>query len=186
MQDELTAAGNRRYFESFLHESIQRAAPLRRPVTVMVFDIDDFKTFNDQFGHEAGDEILRESVRLMQSVIRRGDRVCRIGGDEFAVIFADDEAPRAPGSRHPESIETIAKRFQDQICKMKFPKLGADAPGTLTVSAGLATYPWDGGDPQSLLRRADQLAMQSKRNGKNLITLGRGAQLACRPDQPRQ
>lgn len=182
MQDDLTGAGNRRYFEEFLSESIKSAARLRRPVTLMIFDIDNFKLYNDQFGHEAGDEILRETVRLMQTVIRQGDRVCRIGGDEFAVIFAGEEAPREPGSRHPESVEALAKRFQDQICQMRFPKLGPEAPGTLTISAGLATYPWDGGDPAALLRHADQLALESKRKGKNLITFGKGAMRACRPE----
>ena len=63
---------------------------------------------------------------------------------------------------------------------MKFPKLGSDAPGTVSISAGLATYPWDGLTPEALLRRADQLALESKRKGKNIITFGRGAQQACK------
>lgn len=180
-QDDLTGAWNRRFFNSFLRDVIAQAAPTRRPVTLMVFDIDNFKTYNDQFGHEAGDEILRETVKLMHSVIRQGDRVCRIGGDEFAVIFADPEGPRMPGSMQLESIEAIARRFQEQICKMRFPKLGAEAPGTLSISAGLATYPWDGADPDSLVRHADQLALESKRKGKNIITFGPGAAKACRP-----
>src|SRR5439155_22348133 len=145
------------------------AARFRRPVTVMVFDIDNFKTYNDQFGHNAGDDILRETVRLLNSVIRQGDRVCRIGGDEFAVIFADPEAPRTPGSHHAETVDVIARRFQDQICTMRYPKLGQEAPGNLSISAGLATYPWDGSDPEALLQHADQLALESKRKGKDAI-----------------
>lgn len=180
-RDELTDAMNRRYFNEFLAACIKDAARQRRPVTLMVLDIDDFKVYNDTFGHAAGDEILCETVRLLTSVIRKGDRVCRIGGDEFAVIFADREGPREAGSHPPENVEQIAQRFQDQICRMKFPKLGADAPATLSVSAGLATYPWDGNTPQSLLDHADQLALQSKRRGKNAITLGPGAQQMCRP-----
>jgi diguanylate cyclase (GGDEF)-like protein len=175
VKDDLTGAWNRRFFHSFLHESIVEAREQRRPVTVMVFDIDNFKQYNDQFGHEAGDVILIETVRLLNSTIRRGDRVCRIGGDEFAVIFADPEGPRAVGSRHPLRVEEIAKRFQDQICRMQFPKLGIDAPGTLSISGGLSTFPWDGTDCESLLRHADRLAMQSKRVGKNVITFGPGA-----------
>jgi diguanylate cyclase (GGDEF)-like protein len=177
--DALTGAWNRRYFQSFLTRCISRAAVRRRPVTVMVFDIDDFKLYNDQFGHAAGDEILRETVRLLKSVIRQGDRVCRIGGDEFAVIFADIEGPREPGSDHPHNVEHIAQRFQNEICQMHFPKLGIEAPGTLSISAGLATFPWDGRDAQSLLEHADQLALESKRRGKNAITLGPGAQKNC-------
>jgi diguanylate cyclase (GGDEF)-like protein len=178
-RDELTGAWNRRFFNTFLADAITRGSQQRRPVTVMVFDIDNFKTYNDQFGHEAGDDILCEIVRLMHAVIRQGDRVCRIGGDEFAVIFADPEAPRQPGSTHPDSVEVIANRFQDKVCSMSFPKLGVEAPGTLSVSAGLATYPWDGSTPQSLLRHADQLALESKRKGKNALTFGPGAQRVC-------
>ncbi len=173
-QDDLTGAWNRRFYGVFMKRTLREAARSRRAVTVLVFDIDDFKRYNDEFGHEAGDEILRETVRLLNSVIRAGDRVCRMGGDEFAVVFAP-QGPREVGSNPPEAVEKIATRFQDQICKMKFPKLGLDAPGTLSVSGGLATYPWDGTDAESLLRHADRLALQSKKKGKNVITLGRGA-----------
>lgn len=172
--DDLTGAWNRRHFNAFLGEAILRARAARRPVTLMVFDIDNFKSYNDSHGHEAGDEILREIVRLLKSVIRQGDIVCRIGGDEFAVVFADPEGPREPGSQHPESVESIARRFQQAVCSMRFPKLGVEAPGTLSVSAGLATFPWDGQDAAALLRHADHLALHSKRQGKNNITIGRG------------
>ncbi len=175
-RDDLTGAWNRRYYGAFMRQVLPRAARARRAVTVLFFDIDGFKRYNDQFGHEAGDEILKETVRLLESVIRSGDRVCRIGGDEFVVVFCDLEGPRSPGSNPPEAVEQIAARFQEQIWGIKFPKLGIDAPGTLSISGGLATFPWDGNDPQSLLRHADQLALQSKRSGKNVITMGPGAQ----------
>jgi diguanylate cyclase (GGDEF)-like protein len=173
--DELTGVGNRRAFETVLAETLAAARPQRRPVTLMVFDIDNFKTYNDRFGHEAGDEVLRETVQLLRSTIRRGDHVFRIGGDEFVVIFSDPDGPRNPGTSPPDSVDQIVRRFQSQVFRMRLPKLGLDAPGTVTVSAGLATYPWDGLDAKSLLSHADQLAMQSKRSGKNLITFGPGA-----------
>ena len=170
--DDLTGAWNRRYFNRFLDAIIVEAARLRRPLTVMVFDIDEFKRYNDRYGHEAGDVILRETVSLLNSVIRRCDRVCRIGGDEFAVIFADLQEPREAGSHHPATVEEIATRFQKQICTMQFPKLGLEAPGTLSISGGMASFPWDGHDATTLLRLADQRAMESKRKGKNHITFG--------------
>jgi diguanylate cyclase (GGDEF)-like protein len=174
LTDDLTGACNRRSMFEFLGETLAEARARRRPVTVMVFDIDDFKQFNDAHGHAAGDVILRETITLLRSVTRRSDRVCRIGGDEFAVIFADIEGPRVEGSSMPDDVEVIARRFQSEVVGMRFPRLGLDAPGTLSISAGLATYPWDGADAETLLRVADERALESKRRGKNHITFGPG------------
>jgi len=170
--DDLTGAHNRRYYEAFMERALPEARERRRPITVMVFDLDNFKQYNDTFGHEAGDLVLTETVRLLKSVIRSGDRVCRIGGDEFAVVFADLDGPREAGSVHPDAVEVIARRFQDQIQAMRFPKLGLEALGCLSISAGIASYPWDGHTGEELLRLADQRALESKRKGKNLITFG--------------
>ena len=171
-RDDLTGAWNRRFLMEFLSERLEQAAGLRRLVTVMVFDIDDFKKYNDSFGHAAGDEILCESVRLMESIVRGDDRVCRIGGDEFAVVFADLSEPRVPGSSHPRTIEVLASRFHSAIHSLRFPKLGLDAPGSLTVSGGLATFPWDGSDCATLLESADRRAMDAKRTGKDALRIG--------------
>jgi len=170
--DPLTGAYNRRYFDRFLASALEQARAARRNVTVMVFDIDDFKTYNDRYGHDAGDEILRETVKLMRSTIRPTDRVCRIGGDEFAVIFYEPEGPRQEGSRHPQSVFDIAQRFQQHVQQHKFPKMVGLAQGSLTVSGGLATFPWDGMTVDELVKSADERALQSKRQGKNAITLG--------------
>ena len=175
LTDELTGVGNRRAFEQILAKTLAEARPLRRPVTLMVFDIDNFKTYNDQHGHEAGDEVLRETVELLRSTIRRGDHVFRIGGDEFVVIFSDPDGPRTADATPIESVEEVVRRFQAQVPRLRLPALGPDAPGTVTVSAGLATYPWDGLEPRTLLAHADQLALKSKREGKNRITFGPGA-----------
>ncbi len=148
-----------------------------------MFDIDDFKKYNDEYGHDAGDEILSEVVRLLRSVTRPTDKVCRIGGDEFAVVFHEPEGPRSPDSKHPTTVHAITRRFQQQVISHKFPKLSGCAPGTLTISGGLATFPWDGQTPAELLARADERAMESKRQGKNAITIGPGAILQCRDEQ---
>ncbi len=172
--DDLTGAYNRRYFDRFMAAALDQAHKNRHALTLLVFDIDDFKVFNDRYGHGAGDEILRETVRLLRSVIRPTDRVCRIGGDEFAVIFHEPAGPRDPGSKPPEDVSRIAQRFQQQIREHRFPKLGDCAPGTLTVSGGIATFPWDGRTVTELLERADQFALESKRAGKNAIRIGPG------------
>jgi diguanylate cyclase (GGDEF)-like protein len=177
--DPLTGAYNRRYFDHFLGVTLGQAHEQRRPVTILVFDVDDLKTFNDRHGHMAGDMILRETVRLLTSVIRPTDRVCRIGGDEFAVIFHEPQGPRTASSSPPKSVFDIARRFQRQVCAQRFPKLGLEAPGTLTVSGGLATYPWDGRTPEELLAAADTRAMRSKHEGKNAIRYGAGPSDVC-------
>jgi len=177
MTDELTGAGNRRAFDRTLTAAIAEARHERRPLTLMVFDIDDFKRYNDAFGHDAGDEVLRETVALLRSVIRRGDHVFRVGGDEFVVIFADRRA--SGGGSPPESIEVLADRFRSGVARMRLPRLGLDAPGTVSISAGVATFPWDGLDGPTLLAHADRLALQSKRSGKNVITFGPGARDHC-------
>ena len=173
-RDPLTGAWNRRFFDDFLPTAIDEARRHRRALTLMVFDIDDFKRFNDQHGHAAGDEILTECVRLLDTAVRPTDKVCRIGGDEFAVIFYEPEGPRQPDSHHPTSVFDIAERFQLLLREARFSKLGDDAPGHLTVSGGLATFPWDGACAESLLERADQLALEGKRLGKNVIAFGPG------------
>lgn len=176
LHDDLTGAYNRRYFEGFLREAIEKAKRERATVTIMVFDVDDFKRFNDDHGHAAGDEILQQTVALLKSVIREGDRVCRIGGDEFVVIFHEAGGPREPGSKPPTDVCQIAARFQKQIAAHRFPKLGEHAPGRLSISGGLATFPWDGRTPAELLECADRLALESKRAGKNCLTIGPGTQ----------
>ena len=175
MTDELTGAWNRRYFRRFLERLLARAAQGRQQVTLLLFDIDDFKLYNDHFGHPAGDEILRETAKLIQSLVREHDVVARIGGDEFAVVFWDKGEPRHPGSQHPDKVINIAKRFQKAIAEHRFPKLGKEATGRLTVSGGLASFPWDGRTPDELIARADLMAIESKRQGKNVICFGPGA-----------
>lgn len=175
MTDELTGAWNRRYFRRFLDRLIARAAEGRQQVTLLLFDIDDFKVYNDRYGHPAGDEILRETAKLIQSLVREHDVVARIGGDEFAVVFWDKGEPRHPGSQHPDNVIGIARRFQKAICEHRYPKLGQDATGRLTVSGGLASFPWDGRTSDELIARADHMAIQSKRQGKNVICFGPGA-----------
>jgi diguanylate cyclase (GGDEF)-like protein len=172
--DPLTGAYNRRFFDHFLGAAIEQAKKERRTLTVLMFDIDNFKQFNDLYGHAAGDDILIQVVKLMRSVIRPTDKVCRIGGDEFVVIFWEPTGPRTATSRPPSDLYGIAQRFQKEIAAHKFPKLGREAPGALTISGGLATYPWDGANAGALLEQADELSLRSKREGKNAITLGPG------------
>ena len=174
MRDELTGVWNRRYFNRFLARILERAAADRQQVTLLVFDIDDFKGYNDRHGHAAGDAILAGAAQLMESTVRAHDVVARIGGDEFAVIFWDPRGRREEGSRHPDDVLEIARRFQRGVTTLRFPQLSAEAPGRLTISGGIAGFPWDGRTPAELLQKADLMALESKAQGKNAITLGAG------------
>lgn len=169
--DHLTGVYNRRYFCQLTDQILLRATQRRFRVTLLLYDMDNFKRYNDTYGHQAGDEILRETARLMRHTTRRQDIVARIGGDEFAVLFWDAEKPRQPNSRHPESPYVLADRFRRAVLQHEFPLLGPEATGSLTISGGLARFPVDGTTCEELLRRADQALHEAKTLGKNVIHL---------------
>jgi GGDEF domain-containing protein len=175
--DELTGLSNSRYFRHFLNSILDRARSMHFPVTLLLFDIDDFKKYNDEYGHATGDEILRQAATLMRRCTRQHDLVARIGGDDFAVVFWDKEGPRQPrepkagvSSRPPQEPLQIFERFKRLIASEEFPLLGQTGKGLLTVSAGLAVFPWDAAETESLIREADKrLMMGAKKAGKNAI-----------------
>ncbi len=172
--DDLSGLRNRRYFEKRLAELIEHCARKRSRLTVLLFDIDNFKTYNDRYGHETGDELIREVARLLRQCTRSSDVVARFGGDEFAVIFWDADGPRVPGSHHPTEPVELTERFRRTIETHDFKCLGAQAPGPVTISGGLASYPWNGTSVAELIRAADQALLEAKRTGKNRIRLAGG------------
>jgi diguanylate cyclase (GGDEF)-like protein len=177
--DELTGLYNGRYFKHFLNKIIEKARSMRFSVTLLLFDIDDFKRYNDQFGHGVGDEILRQTAALMRRCCREHDKVCRISGDEFAVIFWEKEGPRQPReqnaspiTRVPNSVRAVCERFKRLISSPDFAVLGNTGKGTLTISGALAVYPFDAQTPEALIEAADhELMFGAKKSGKNSILL---------------
>ena len=99
ISDELTGLYNGRYFRHYLARIVERARTHMFPVTLLLFDIDNFKRYNDQYGHGVGDEILRQTAALMKRCVRDHDLVARISGDEFAVVFWEKDGPRTPPRR---------------------------------------------------------------------------------------
>lgn len=172
--DDLSRLHNRRYLELRLGEMIERASERRERITLLLLDLDDFKHYNDLYGHATGDELIREFGELLLRCTRRCDMVARFGGDEFAVVFYDGE-PRVAGSQHPTEALEIIERFRAALREHSFTCLGEKAPGPLTISGGLAAFPWDGTTVEQLLRAADAALKDAKRVGKNRIQVAGGA-----------
>jgi diguanylate cyclase (GGDEF)-like protein len=177
--DDLTGLKNRRYIWEFARQILDRARRTNGRVTILVFDIDNFKHYNDVYGHLTGDEILRQAAILMRRCCRLHDVVGRIGGDEFAVVFWDDPhraiggvlRERRSAAEHPTEAITVAKRFQQALGKTDLHLLGSQGEGVLTISGGLASFPRDGSTVQQLFERADEALLEAKRSGKNRIYL---------------
>ena len=181
--DDLTGLYNARYFRHFLTAIIAKAHAMRFPVTLLLFDIDGFKTYNDQFGHGVGDEILRQTASLIKRCVRDHDLVARLGGDEFAVVFWEKEGPRqprepgkpapaVPASRIPQTPKQMFQRFQRLLASPDFSILGATGKGQLTISGAMAVYPYDAHDVAGLIEAADrELMFSAKASGKNCLKL---------------
>ena len=194
-EDDLTGLKNRRYIREFARQIVERAGQENGQVTLLVFDIDNFKRYNDLYGHSTGDDILKQAAVLVRHCCRSHDVVGRIGGDEFAVVFWDepragrqrtedgkptsDLGPRTSERRsasadHPTEILAIAKRFVKELEKAElssFDGLGPEGKGVLTISGGLASFPRDGQTSQELFQQADKALLEAKRSGKNRIYL---------------
>ncbi len=184
MEDELTGVRNRRFVREFLRQITARASQESLQVTLLVFDIDNFKQYNDLYGHLVGDSILKQAAVLMQKCCRKQDVVARYGGDEFAVVFwnlpADrsvtlDTGPKTERRRieseHPTQVINICERFRRELNKTDLPALGAEGKGVLTISGGLATFPRDGSTVEGLFTQADKALLEAKRSGKNRVYL---------------
>jgi len=179
-EDDLTGLKNRRYVWEFSRQIIEQAKKANGRVTLLVFDIDDLKHYNDVYGHLAGDEVLRQVAVLMRRCYRSHDVVARIGGDEFAVVFWDvpqqkttatEAERRSVAADHPRKAIFIAKRIRRELEKAELNSLGPEGKGVLTISGGLASFPQDGLTIQQLFAQADRALLEAKRSGKNRIYL---------------
>ncbi len=161
LRDPLTGLFNRRYLETSLEREVMRAQRHALTFAVLMLDIDDFKRFNDEHGHDAGDALLSEFGRLLQRSLRNDDIVCRYGGEEFIAILidADPELARQRAETIRAEVQRLELRHRNEIC------------GRITVSIGIALYPAHGTLAADLLHRADKALYASKRNGKDRVTL---------------
>ena len=123
----------------------------------MILDLDDFKSFNDRYGHLKGDEILDAVVEVLRGAIRANDLACRFGGEEFALALFNT---------NPSHALQIAERIRKNISELKL-----DVPADLTISIGIAIYPQDGITFEELFSKADKALYSAKEQGKNKVCL---------------
>ncbi|MGH2414504.1 MAG: diguanylate cyclase, partial [Microcystaceae cyanobacterium] len=145
LHDALTGLFNRRYLDEFLKREIHRAARGEKPLGIIMLDVDHFRHFNNTFGHEAGDEVLKELARFLQSSIRASDMVCRFGGEELLLIL-----PKASLEDTRKRAEQIRQGIKQLNVKKKNRPLG-----NITVSLGVACFPIHGQTGREVLRSAD-------------------------------
>src|SRR5919197_319612 len=155
--DSLTGLYNHRYFHERLRAELRRANRAHDSVAVLMFDIDDFKRVNDVCGHAVGDEILVAIAEMAQSLVRTSDVVCRLGGEEFAVIMPSCGASDALG---------LARRLRQHVEAQPI-----DAAGEITLSMGIAQGPDQAGNSRELVACAETAMMTAKARGKNRIVL---------------
>jgi diguanylate cyclase (GGDEF)-like protein len=163
VRDELTQLYNRRYFQEILPLEIKRSQRFKRPLSLLMIDIDHFKRFNDRFGHLAGDECLKEFVRVVNSRIREVDFFARFGGEEFVLIL--------PGTPKHDGV-TVAEKIRGLVNEHAF-RSGGDERlrgERLTVSVGVAAYPDDARTVEELIDAADIALYEAKNGGRDRVT----------------
>jgi diguanylate cyclase (GGDEF)-like protein/PAS domain S-box-containing protein len=161
IRDPLTGLFNRRFLEETLSREVYRAQRRKSALCVVLLDLDDFKRFNDTFGHAAGDSLLRELGRVLGEKLRKSDISCRYGGDEFVLVLPD--SPLGDTQKRVEETCVLAKELQIQH--------GGSLLGTMTVSAGVAQAGVHGSNPSELLRAADNALYAAKQAGGDRVVI---------------
>ena len=157
--DPLTGLHNRRYMESHLRTLVEEAATQGRPLSVLVADIDYFKKINDTYGHDAGDNVLREFAARFRRNTRGIDLACRLGGEEFVIIMPDTEIERAL---------QVAERLRACIAAEPF-HANSETLIKVTASVGIATLERRDDTPETIFKRADNALYAAKREGRNRV-----------------
>lgn len=166
MVDGLTGVANRRHFDEFLSKEWRRGMRSKTPISLVLFDIDHFKQYNDGYGHQTGDECLRTIGRLLRFFGNRpGDLCARYGGEEFAIILGNTELD--PSTK-------IAQKLQNTIRDLKIPHEFSPIGPAITVSIGVSNaHPEPGQSEKILIEHADKALFAAKKNGKNRIAVSR-------------
>ncbi|MEQ6340555.1 MAG: diguanylate cyclase [Gammaproteobacteria bacterium] len=158
--DGLTGIGNRRRFDEYLEQEWLRAARDGNILSLILIDIDHFKAYNDNYGHQGGDECLRKVAQTLDATLKRaGDVVARYGGEEFAVVLPDTDAGGAA---------LIAEKLRASVDALGFAHAHSKTTDHVTISLGVAgIVPRDGGNPADLVKIADEALYEAKESGRN-------------------
>jgi len=160
IRDSLTGLYNRRFLDETLSRELSRAERDKYSVSIVMLDLDHFKMFNDTYGHDVGDMMLKQLGKLLSSQVRAGDIACRFGGEEFVVVM-----PKASLSVAKQRANDWRMKFESQILIHEGEVLNA------TLSAGVAVYPLHGTTSDEIIRKADQAMYAAKAAGRNLVIM---------------
>ena len=158
--DSLTGLYNRRYMESHLGTLVEEAAARGKPLSLLLIDIDYFKAINDSFGHDAGDDVLREFATRVRKSIRGIDLACRLGGEEFVVVMPETDMAVAA---------VVAERTRRRIAGEPFRIQKGAVAVDVTISIGIAGLAGSDDQPDAILKRADLALYRAKRDGRNRV-----------------
>ena len=157
-RDALTGLYNHQYFQDFLKAEIKRCQRTNRLFSLIFFDLDHFKCYNDTHGHQKGDRLLNQLAGILHGFVRESDIVARYGGEEFVIILPDTSK---------EGAKIVAEKLRIQIENYPFSGCESQPQGKVTTSIGIASYPEDGIDRSAIIRNADVAMYRAKNSGRN-------------------
>lgn len=157
--DGLTELYNHRYFQEQIRMQVEQSKRYNNNFSLIIIDIDFFKKFNDTFGHQSGDAVLRQVAQTLKKNVRATDIVCRYGGEEMSIIL--------PNTGKDEAFST-AQKICERVANRKF-KLAGDKETNVTISLGVSTFPFDGDSASAIIEEADKRLYNAKNNGRNQV-----------------
>jgi diguanylate cyclase (GGDEF)-like protein len=160
IRDLLTGLYNRRFFEELLGKEFSRVKRTGQPIGLLFLDIDHFKRLNDTHGHQFGDRVLSTVAQCIERASRDSDVVARFGGEEFVVLLTNATTG---------SPEIVAERIRSSVESLELEQNGVRAPVTISIGAASSQEPDD--SPQALIGRADEMLHQSKKSGRNCVSV---------------
>lgn len=173
LRDGLTGTYNHRHFQDVLESELHRLDRYGEKLSLMLMDVDDFKSFNDRFGHPEGDQVLKQTARLVRTSLRQSDMVFRYGGEEFAVLLPGTDTAAAA---------CVARKLVETMRRNNLYQRKAETPIPITVSIGVAGTGDTVESREALIKRADIALYQAKREGKDRVVVSGGAAMPAEQD----